>query len=96
MRTVELRRGIDRRRGKTRREDQNRRRRWSVLMSAMEKWMWVGCGLVDKTAVGGKMVIREECAVGEVESDDGGRRKRRNRGKFAPCESKRGWPNEGS
>ena len=63
---------------------------WSVLMSDMEKWMWVGCGLVDKTAVGGKMVIREECAVGEVESDDGGRRKRRNRGKFAPCELKKG------
>ena len=42
----------------------------------------VGCGLVvlDKTAVGGKMVIRVGCAVGEVEVDDGGRGKRRNRG----------------
>ena len=55
------------------------------------EWMGVGCGLVvfDKTAVGGEMVIREECAVGEVEDDDGGRRKRRNRGRFATCESKR-------
>jgi hypothetical protein len=34
---------------------------WSVLMSDMGKWMGVGCGLVvfDKTAVGGKMGIRE-------------------------------------
>jgi hypothetical protein len=35
---------------------------WSVLMSDMGKWMMgVGCGVVvfDKTAVGGKMGIRE-------------------------------------
>jgi hypothetical protein len=32
---------------------------WSVLV------------VFDKTAVGGEMVIREGCAVGEVEDDDG-------------------------
>ncbi len=42
MRTVELRRKIDRLRGRTRREDQNRRLRWELATVAMSRRCDVG------------------------------------------------------